>query len=373
LPWTYIHLAASKAHDAYVRAFNAHVAAERPATVQDVNTLFRLEFDDATLHTCAPFIEAAGEEYWRRRDEAPGPVPMKWLSTQKTVPAVGILGAWLREIIDSGKVPDEAKGITMDNVMEACFKRNPQGVFMPMVKYRRQQKPNPTFGAWLADNGRHAYSDIGLAVAHDGLHVSLLSPMDSRVPVMTGNGRWVGWYVDQLNFRCGKKPIRWLIPMDMFLEPDFSETFLLALKKLHVQLRTVVFDASALPNLPYRVRRAVAHSHRWCQAHGTDARVNFDRAPTIGAESRSCQEYFASTGDFDAQMLRAIMSQSSVECPHCRAEVLLETDTSTGAPYNRVETCGNCHTAWPVGLLLAERARVHGAFRRVPEDGYACS
>jgi hypothetical protein len=331
-----------------------------------------LEFDDATLHTCAPFIEAAGVEFRLRRVQKSGQVPMMWRSSQKTVPAVGILRFWLEEIVASGKVPEEAKGITMDDVLDACFKRNVQGLFTLMVKYRSRTRSEPQHSTWLAEHHRHPFSDLGLALGHDGLHVSLLSPKDSHVRVMRANGQWAGWYVDQLDFQCGLKPIRWCIPMTMFLESDFAEVFSLALKKLHVQLRTVVLDASVLPNLPIEARRATVHFHRWFQGSSADARYIYYRIATIGAERRRCRDFFSSTSDVDAQVLQAIMAHSSAECPHCRAEVLLKTDTTTGTPTNRVETCGSCHITWEIGLLLADRARVDGAFGWVTDDGYSC-
>lgn len=368
----YANLAAMKAHDAYIRAFNVRVAAERSSAPLDLNALFQAEFDAATLHTCAPFIDAARVEFNLRRAEKAGPVPMMWRSNHKTVPAVGILRSWLEEVVASGKVPEEAKGITMDDVLDACFKQNPKGLFTLMVKYRSRTRSEAQHSTWLTERHRHPFSDLGLALGHDGLHVSLLSPKDSRIPVVRANGRWAGWYVDQLDFQCGLKPIRWCIPMEMLLEPDFAEVLSLAFRKLHVQLRTVVLDASVLPNLPIEARRATVHFHRWFQASCADARVIYYRVPTIGTERRRCRDFFSSTSDVDAQVLLAIMAHSSAECPHCRAEVLLKTDTITGTPVNQVETCGNCNTTWEVGLLLAERARVHGAFGWVPDDGYSC-
>ena len=119
-------------------------------------------------------------------------------------------------------------GITVDNVLDACFKRNSQGVFTLMVKYRSKPRSDSGHSTWLIEHHRHPFSDLGLAPGHDGLHVSLLSPKDSRVRVKRPNSKWAGWYVDQLGFQCGLKPIRWCIPMAMFLEPDFAEVFSLA-------------------------------------------------------------------------------------------------------------------------------------------------
>jgi hypothetical protein len=332
-----------------------------------------LEFDDLTLNSCAPFIEVAGEDYRKRRERSLGPVPMMWLTSQKTIPAVGMLGIWIQDLIGSGKVPVEATGITMADVIDACAKRNSNGIFSLMVKYRSKPKPKPAFGTWLAKNHRHPYSDCGLAVASDGLYVSLLSPKDSREPVMTAKRMKAGRFMDQLDFQCGKKPIRWVIPMGQFLDPGFAETFLVAIKKLHIQLRTLVLDASLMPCLPNEVRWATVRFHQAVQALCADAHVVYDRVPTVGSERTSCRAFLASPESSSATLLDSIMTMGSTECPHCRAEVLLQTDILTGVPINRVETCGNCHVTWQVGLLLAERARIHGAFGWVPEDAYSCS
>jgi len=371
-PWLYF-TAANQAHDVYVRAYNLHVAADRISTLPDLDCLLSSEFDDTTRRQYGPFIEAAGKEYRMRSGTIIGPVPMMVLTAQATIPAVGILGIWLERIIAFGAVPEEAQGITMADVIEANFVRQPTGPFLAVVKFQTNQEPKQKFGLWLVKKQRNAYSDMGIAFSHEGLHLSLLSPKDSRVPVIKGDGKPAGRYMDQINFKCGKPPMRWLIPSAMCLEPDFVEDLWLGLKKLRIHLRTAVLDASQLPHLPVEVRRAAVRFHRWFQGHCPEARVIYDRVPTIGAESRSCRDVFASTGDFTPQMLQGIMTHSSAECPQCRAEVLLVTDISTGEPINRVETCGNCQTTWEVGLLLAERARVHGAFGWVPEDGYACS
>jgi hypothetical protein len=370
----FIQAAAYRMLDVYIRAFNVIVRADQTGNFQELDSLFLSEFGEGVLRSSIEFVEAAKKEYQIRRDRSSHPVKLMKEKEQLVLPAVGILRILVEEALNSLERVDEAQGIAVPRVVDVCFKRRTNGPFIPMVKFQTQETPKPKTGTrdWLAQNHRHPYSDIGFAVAPDGLYVSLLSPKDSRVPIVVGKNGAVR-YIDQLDFQCGKAPIHWHLQLDWFLEPNVAETLWFTLKKLRLQLRTVVLDASFLPILPQDVRRATVRFHRWFRDRCMESRIVYDRVPTIGAERRSSRAFLMSAGPLEKDMLRVVMTWATVECPTCRGEVLVETDLSSCAPTRAVKTCATCHTPWQLGLLLANRARTHGAQGWVPEDSYSCA
>jgi hypothetical protein len=368
------HNVAIRLADVYVSAFNIYVAADQAGNTQTVDALLRGEFDAKTLADYAPLVEAAQSDFLKRRGGSSGPVNPLRKEHLKVLPAVGILRTLIDELVEAGDVPEEAKGIATTDIIDACYKRYGKGgAFMPLVLFKMKPKPKTGLGTWLADHQRHPYSDVGLALAPEGLHISLLSPKDSRKKVMSPKGRWRGWYIDQQDFLGGKPPIRWLLPMDQVLEPGFAETLWHALKGLRLQLRTVALDESLVPNLTPQAQLAAQAFREWIQERCTESKIGFDLLATVASERKDCLSFLEGTGPIDASLRLAIMGEAGLECPHCHATLLVATNPLTGIPVADVADCDNCHQTWQVGFLLAEKARLQGAMLWAREDGYSCS
>lgn len=368
------HNVAIRLADVYVNAFNIYVAADQAGNPQAVDALLRKEFDAKTLAEYAPLVEAAKEDFLKRRGGSSDPVKPLRKENLKVLPAVEILRTLIDELVEAGDVPEEAEGITPTDVIDACYKRHGKGgAFMPLVMFRMKAKPRTGLNTWLTDHQRHPYSDVGLALAPEGLHISLLSPNDSREKVMSPKGRWMGWYIDQQDFLGGKPPIRWLLPMDQVLEPGFAETLWHALKALRIELRTVALDESLIPNLAPQAQLAAQAFREWLQERCAESRIAFDLLATVASERKECLSFLDGTGPIDPSLLHAIMGEAGLECPHCHATLLVATSPLTGVPVVDVAACGNCHQTWQIGFLLAEKARLQGALLWVREDGYSWS
>lgn len=363
--------AVSQAHDIYIRSYNVYVRADQTGNISDANSLLQMEFLGEILWEYAPFVEAAKQEYMKRRNESSGPLKAMWKNRQKTVPAVGTLRRFIDELVSSGDVPKEAKGITKSDVIDACFKLGPNGQFIPLVMFKRKLEPKAPGRPWLAENHRCPHSDIGFAVTENGLHISLLSPKDGRERVQ--KSLWARRKIiqDHLDFQCGKEPVRLRIPMDMFLQPGFAQELWNMFKAMHIQLRTVALDASMLPNLPYEVRRATVQFHRWFRTRSMDSPFVYWKVPTLGLERRSCRDQFVHDKQVTTTFLSSIMSLAVVQCPRCWDSLPIMTDKNTGTPIpvsGSSIDCPHCHTGWDMGMLLADRARLESAYEWIPDE-----
>jgi hypothetical protein len=340
----------------YVRVFNTL----RRADVGDVpltdQEFLLLEFGAAFIRRHSGVIDAARKEFGQRKREAHGAIMRMSPEEVMAFGAGTDFRAMVERIIKEGDVPEEAAGISMVDVLGGCFKRLPDGSWLPWVKYRKPRTPK---GTWLQEQGRHRYHDLGLAIATTGLHLSMLAPADGR-ELLHGPGGIRRWATG-LDFKgIGKPPLRWRLPLHVVADSTFPAALWAGLKAYGFHFRTIVLESSALASVPEPLRRAMVQLDRFLRATCPGSMTRYWKMPTLRTEQRGALQ------SFDNQDLT---SSSALECPHCLSPLPISTHPRTGSPTEPYVACP-CGTTTSIGLMLADRARLEGAWHFVEPDPY---
>jgi hypothetical protein len=359
------HQTASRMLTWYVRAVNVLLRADvgdLPLTDQE---FLEESFGRGFLQNHTGLIDAARMEFQQRKRDASGPLKKMTMEEVTAFRAGEAFRSVVEALIKSGDVPSEATGITMEDVLGGCFKRLPDGSWLPWVKYRAPRFSN---SAWLLAQGRHSYTDLGLALAPTGLHLTLLAPADGQELIKGPGGirRWVS----ELEFKgTGKPPLRWQVPLNFIVNPASPERLWALLQSYRIYFRTIVLETSAMAALPSQIRQATVRLHRFLKATCPTTQTRYWHLPTIGTEQREAMDLFRETDSTDANLVTVLTRSAALECPHCMAFVTISTRPGTGTPIGSYATC-RCGTTTPIGSLLADRARSEAAWSWMPQSKY---
>jgi hypothetical protein len=287
-----------------------------------------------------PIAVAAFKHYHGHRAAARGRVRVRSARSAPSVPAVGPL----RPVLEAAVA---VAGLSPTEVVSACFRLNPdRKTFALRVVLHGQPQPKVSTDQLLADHPRPSYApDLGCAIMPDGLHISEMTIRDA---------------MGSTEFRTGKTPTRYRIPLAEVLDPAFPKKFREMLLSMRVKPRTLTLDVSFLPNISNDVKRAISRLNRCFRRHLAAGAVAYRKTSSVGEENLKTRDNWKATGLLNGWELRHILTRAPMECPNCGAYISLKADPQTGAPLRSLERCACRHRPVMVGHLLADRARVRG-------------
>ncbi len=246
---------------------------------------------------------------------------------------------------------------------------------------------------WLERIQRHPYSDIGLAVAPEGLYLSILAIKDARerirgrrehrrsaAPAMADLSVWAdpppaqkdeehGPLACQLDFQVGKPPLRGWVPPEAFLRQRYAERLWAILKNLRIQCRTVAVDISLIRSMSREDKRTIGIFCRSFMAEVLRTDGKCLRLPTMqqwNSELLAFREQVGIHGPGPGPGEQAL-----ADCPTCWLPIPMNVDCETGTPLEPDTLCPRCHLGWAPGFILAEQARIHCTEWWVPDDQYS--
>lgn len=244
---------------------------------------------------------------------------------------------------------------------------------------------------WLERIQRHPYSDIGLAVAPEGLYLSILAIKDARerirgrrehrrsaAPAMADLSVWAdppmvrrskesGHFAYQLDFQVGKPPLRGWVPPEAFLRQRYAERLWAILKNLRIQCRTVAVDISLIRSMSREDKRTIGIFCRSFMAEVLRTGGKCLPLPTMQQkhlEQLAFMEQVGIQGPGSGE-------QAVADCPTCWLPILMNLDCETGTPLEPDTLCPRCRQGWAPGFILAEQARIHCTEWWVPDDQYS--